>query len=66
MSTPTYPVTVQLTGGDSNAFMLIGTVAKALRREVGTDAADAFSREAMNCGSYDELLQFIMATVEVV
>jgi len=40
-------------------------VRKAIRREVGEDEAKAFSTEATQQGSYDEVLQFVMATVEV-
>lgn len=52
-------------GTDGNAFALIGKVAKALRQEVGREASDQFKTEAMSQGSYDELLAFIMNTVEV-
>ena len=63
---PTYPhVHVQLTGTDGNAFAIIGTVAAALRREVGPGAAAAFTTAAFACGSYDDLLQLAMTTVEV-
>lgn len=66
MSDVTYPqVEVQLTGTDGNAFSIIGKVSKAIRREVGNDEADKFSHDAMDSGSYDELLQFVMATVDV-
>lgn len=65
-NTPRYPdVEVELIGTDGNAFALIGKVAKALRREVSREASDAFRSEAMIQGSYDELLQLIMRTVEV-
>jgi len=63
---PKYPsVRVQLTGNDGNAYAVIGAVSKALRREVSPDAAAAFTDAAMVCGSYDELLQLAMQTVEV-
>ena len=65
MADTTYPVTVELVGTDGNAFALIGRVQKAIRREVGTEQATAFAAEAMEQGSYDELLRFIMQTVEV-
>ena len=66
MTTPTYPdVEVELTGVDGNAFVLIGTVANAIRREISSEAASRFSSEAMRQESYDEVLQFIMNTVEV-
>lgn len=61
-----YPtVTVQLTGHDGNAFVIIGRVSGALRRQVNTEAAEQFADTAMNSGSYDELLQLAMATVNV-
>ena len=61
-----YPqVTVQLTGEDGNAFSIIGKVSRALRRQVSPEAAEEFSREALACQSYDELLYLAMRTVEV-
>ncbi len=67
MTQPTYPdVYVHMsTGQDGNAFAIIGAVSKALRREVGPEAAAEFSREAMDSGSYDELLAFVQRTVNV-
>jgi hypothetical protein len=65
-SGPTYPhVAVQLTGGDGNVFAIIGTVARALRRQVSADAATAFTNAATACGSYDEVLNLTMNTVDV-
>ena len=65
-TTPTYPhVTVQLTGQDGNAFMIIGLVAKALRKQVSPEAAKQFTNDAMNSGSYDDLLRLAMGTVNV-
>lgn len=67
MSNVTYPdVTVELSGTDGNAFAIIGKVSKAIRREVGADEAKKFSSEVLNSGSYDELLQFCMQTVNVI
>lgn len=61
-----YPdVTVQLSGEDGSAFAIMGRVSEALRRQVGADAAQAYSDAAMNCESYDELLQHAMRTVNV-
>ncbi len=66
MSQPTYPdVEVQLTGRDGNAFAIIGAVSGALRRQVSPEAANKFSHEAMDCGSYDDLLALAMNTVRV-
>jgi len=62
----TYPdLEVELLGGDGNAFALIGTTRRAIARHAGEEAAAAFVDEATACGSYDELLGFIMRTVEV-
>jgi len=63
---PRYPkVRVRLTGTDGNVFMLIGKVAVALRTKVGDAAADEFNTAAHACGSYDEVLNLIRATVKV-
>jgi len=62
----TYPdISVELSGTDGNAFSVIGKVQKAIRNAEGVDAARRFSEEAMQSGSYDELLQFCMSTVNV-
>lgn len=63
----TYPdVTVQLSGQDSNAFMIIGLVSRAIRKEVSSEAASKFSHDAMDSPSYDDLLRLAMATVNVI
>jgi hypothetical protein len=63
---PTYPeLEVELTGTDGNAFALIGRVTRAIAAHAGADAAGTWQAEAMDAGSYDELLQLIMRTVEV-
>jgi hypothetical protein len=63
---PKFPdVTVQLSGEDGNVYAVIGRVAKAIRRAHGDAAADAYWNEARNAGSYDEVLQLTMRTVEV-
>lgn len=66
MSEPRYSVTVQLTGTDGNAFALIGAVTREIRRNVGEVEADEFARDAMNSGSYGELLTLIQTYVTVV
>lgn len=61
-----YPnVTVELVGVDGNAFVVLGTVQKAMRK-AGIDKADieAFVTEA-TAGDYDHLLQTVMKTVNV-
>lgn len=63
---PKYPdVAVQLTGGDGNAFAIVGAVRKAIRRAHGEEAAKAYADEAMESESYDALLQHAMRTVRV-
>lgn len=65
--TPLYPeVTVELTGTDGNVFTIIGTVSKALRRQVGRPAADAFQADAFESASYDEVLRTAVRYVDVV
>tara|TARA_R110000824_G_scaffold249545_1_gene438476 strand:+ start:685 stop:951 length:267 start_codon:yes stop_codon:yes gene_type:complete len=61
---PKYPVIVQLTGTDGNAFALMGRVDRALRK-AGADAAEreSFMTEAM-AGDYDNLLRVCMAWVD--
>jgi hypothetical protein len=65
-----YPgLEVPLIGTDGNAYALIAKVKRAIQRHVGGTegrrAADEFASEAMNSSSYNELLSFIMSTVEV-
>ena len=60
-----YPhITVQLTGHDGNAYAIIGRIAKALRTQAGTHAADMFTEAAFACTSYDDLLALAMRTVD--
>lgn len=64
---PRFPdVTVELSGTDGNAFSIIGTTARELRRGGASPAqVDAFRDEAMS-GDYDNLLQTAMRWVNVV
>ena len=61
---PKYPVIVQLSGTDGNAFALMGRVDRALR-DTGCSAAerDSFQAEAM-AGDYNNLLRVCMAWVD--
>lgn len=61
-----YPdITVQLTGTDGNAFMIIGAVSHAMRRHgVDKEEIDAFTKEAMS-GDYNHLLATCMKWVDV-
>ena len=63
---PTYPIEVHLIGHDGNAFNVIGRVRLAIAAYAGQEAAADFAAQATQCGSYDELLAFVMATVDVV
>jgi hypothetical protein len=58
-------VEVQLSGHDGNAFAIIGRVRRAMEVAGHADAADQFAKDAMTCGSYDDLLVFVMNTVVV-
>jgi hypothetical protein len=57
-------VKVQLTGTDGNAFALIGTVSRAMKRAGHGDKVEEFRTEAMS-GDYDHLLQTCMRWVDV-
>lgn len=68
-----YPeIDVQLTGGDGNAFAIIGAVTKALRsartadgqRIVSQEEIAEFQREATS-GDYDNVLATAMRWVDV-
>lgn len=63
---PKHPdIVVQLSGIDGNAFSIMGTVSKALRRGgVSKDEIDAYMKESMS-GDYDHVIQTAMAWVEV-
>lgn len=63
---PKYPeINVQLVGEDGNAFVIIGKVVKALKRnQVPADEVDAFEAEATS-GDYNNLLQTCMKWVTV-
>ena len=58
-----YPQVRVRVSGDGNAHILIGKVAVALRRQVGDDAADAFNTAAHACGTYQQALDLVRATV---
>ncbi len=63
---PKYPdIDVTLTGIDSNAFSIIGTVADALRKGgVSREEINNFRAESMS-GDYDNVLQTAMKWVWV-
>ena len=62
-----YPdITVELIGNDGNAFVILGAVSNALRRnKVPKEEIDTFLSEATS-GDYDNLLQTCMKWVDVV
>ena len=66
MSEPKFPnVKVQLTGENGNAFVLLGKVKQALRRNgVPEVTINEFREEAMS-GDYDHLLRTCMKWVDV-
>lgn len=55
----------QLTGIDGNAYVIIGTVCRALRNAGQDDKAREFKDRAMVSESYDALLQLCFEYVEV-
>lgn len=61
-----YPnIHVQLSGRDGNAFLILGTVIRALKKHgVPREEVVKFEQEATN-GNYDNLLQTCMKWVEV-
>lgn len=61
-----YPeIKVKLTGEDGNAFHILGTVTRAMRKAgYGDKETKAFVEEATK-GDYDHLLRTAMKTVEV-
>ena len=61
-----YPnISVKLTGIDGNAFMILGTMMRALRRaRLPQEELDLFMNEAKS-GDYDHLLQTCMKWVDV-
>lgn len=63
---PKYPnIDVQLTGIDSNAFSIMGTVADALRKGgVPREEINQYRIDSMS-GDYDNVLQTAMAWVNV-
>lgn len=63
---PKYPqVEVTLSGTDSNVYMSIGLVTKALRRQVSEEAVAEFQAAVNQCEDYDDVMNLIFSTVEV-
>jgi len=62
---PKYDVKVQLSGEDGNAFAILGTVKRALRRaDVSQELINKFFEEA-TAGDYDHLLRVCMEWVDI-
>lgn len=63
---PKYPrITVQLSGKDGNAFVILGKISRELRRNgISKEEIDSFYKEATE-GNYDHLLQMYMRWVSV-
>lgn len=66
MSKPKHPeIAVRLVGEDGNAFSILGSCRRAMRRAgLDNDEIEAFSTEATS-GDYDHLLQTCMAWFDV-
>ena len=54
----------ELVGTDGNVFAVIGKVSKTLKRAGQRERATEFAEKAMNCGSYDEVLQLLQEYVD--
>lgn len=63
---PKYPdIKVKLTGGDGNAFGIMGAVSSAMcKADVPKSDRDEFMQQAMS-GDYDNLLRVCMEWVDV-
>ena len=61
---PKTNVKVKLTGGNGNAFAIIGKVSRTLKKAGYIDLAKEFTTEAIK-GDYDHLLRTAMEYVEV-
>ena len=55
---------VPMVGMDGNGFAIIARVRRYMERAGLKEEAKVFFREALDCPSYDALLQLVMATVE--
>lgn len=64
--TPKFPnVSVDFSGQDGNAFMVMGAVTKAMRRAGCSEHDVSEYRKAATSGDYDNLLRVTMETVNV-
>jgi len=66
MTTVAFPdVEVRLSEEDGNVFNVIGVVARALRQGGHSDAATAFTADAMASSTYDEVLALVARMVVI-
>lgn len=63
---PYKDVTVKLVGEDGNAFSIIGSVGKELRRKHGDAVAKEWAEYAMGSDSYEQLLTRAQEIVNVI
>lgn len=61
----TQDVKVKLVGTDGNVFSIIGKINDALNKAGFRTEAREFANKAFEAGSYDEVLQLAMRTVDV-
>ena len=55
----------KLIGEDGNVFVIIGRVCKTLIDNGLIEKAEEFKKSAVECSSYDEVLQLLFDYVEV-
>ncbi len=61
---PRYPdITVDLSGVDGNVYAIIGAVYNAIKEGGLHKEAQQFKRQCFKAGSYDEILQLAVSTV---
>ncbi len=56
---------VKLTGIDGNVFSIIGTMSRTLKAQGLFKEAQDFSMKAMNCHSYDAVLQLCFEYADI-
>jgi hypothetical protein len=56
---------VKLSGIDGNVFSIIGTMTRCMKAQGLYKEAQEFSRKAMNCGSYDAVLQLCFEYADI-